>query len=253
MIERSINSSVTSPAPSHHARRPGRPCAETNGSADVAERLIDAATELAAEQSFEACGLREIAARASVSVGMISYYFGDRQGLYEAMFKRAIDRVSAGVTALLAQDQQDGCGAGGAGNAAVSGTRPKNDRLDALLAAHVAAIAADPWLPKLIMRELMSNREASLQHVLIDRMGSGAMPMMIEWIESQQAAGLLRKDLDARLLTVSLTSLTVFPFLMLPIVGENLGIAVDDSFPALLIEHNQRLLGRGLGCRAEDD
>lgn len=217
------------------AKGPGRPRHDRASGQDVAERLLDAATALAAEQSFESCGLREIAARADVSSGMISYYFGDRQGLYQAMFQRALDRVNGEVEGLLkAQGGSTG------------------DRLDSLLELHVRAIASDPWLPKLIVRELISSPDAALKQVLTDRVGSGPMPMMISWIEEQQSRGLLRNDLDARLLTVTLVSLTVFPFLMLPIVGAELGIELDASFPGRLIEHNQRLLGRGLASRVEE-
>jgi AcrR family transcriptional regulator len=215
------------------SRGPGRPKGDPGAPNDVAERLLDAATELAAEQSFDACGLREIAARADVSSGMISYYFGDRRGLYEAMFQRAIDRVSDQVQTLLDVEPK---GEGLAGS-----------RLDDLLALHVSAIAADPWLPK-----LMANTEVSLQRVLADRVGTGAMPMMIAWIEGEQRRGMLRKDIDARLLTVSIVSLSVFPFLMLPIVGADLGIEVDEAFPERLIEHNQRLLARGIRCETEN-
>ena len=56
-----------------------------------AQQAEYAATELAVERGFEASGLREIAARAEVSPGMIAYYFGDRSGLHEAIFERAFD------------------------------------------------------------------------------------------------------------------------------------------------------------------
>ena len=91
-------------------RGPGRPRHEDgcDKTGEVRERLLDAATELAVEQGFEACGLREIAARAVVSSGMISYYFGDRQGLYEAMFRRAFDRVGERVQALIEAPERSG-------------------------------------------------------------------------------------------------------------------------------------------------
>ena len=79
------------------ARRPGRPRQDDPRAAEVRERLLDAATELTLEHGFDNCGLREIAARAEVSSGMIAYYFGDRRGLYDAMFTRALERVGAQV------------------------------------------------------------------------------------------------------------------------------------------------------------
>ena len=220
-------------APIH--RRPGRPRSEAGEGSEVAQRLLDAATELAVEQGFDACGLREIAARADVSSGMIAYYFGDRQGLYEAIFQRAIDRVSHQVTILLGDEQ-----------------RQWHDRLDELVRIHIEAIAADPWLPKLIISEVLAKNDSSIKNKIADHIGQGPMQLMIRWIEEEQARGILRADLDARMLTMTIVSLSAFPFLMLPIIGDEIGISLDDEFSARLIEHNQRLLAHGIRARSEN-
>ncbi len=215
-------------------RRPGRPRAADADHGEVAERLLDAATELAVEQGFDACGLREIAARAEVSSGMISYYFGDRQGLYEAMFQRAFDRISSKVDALMADP-------------AIGG----DDRLDELVRLHVATIAADPWLPRLLIREVLAETESSLKTELASRVGQGPMKLMISWIKEEQKRGVLRSDLDPRMMAMTLASLSAFPFVMLPIIGEEIGLTLDETFPDRLIEHNQRLLARGIRAISE--
>ncbi len=53
---------------------------------DARQRLLLAALRLFAEQGFAKTSTREIAAAAQVNVGAISYYFGDKQGLYRAVF-----------------------------------------------------------------------------------------------------------------------------------------------------------------------
>jgi len=219
-------------------RRPGRP--RQQGDADegrVREQLLQAATELAIEQGFDACGLREIAARAEVSPGMISYYFGDRQGLYEAMFQRAIDRVGGQVQALLG-DQTVGEG---------------GDSLDEFVRIQVSAVAADPWLPKLIAREVLSRSDSPLRDTLGKQVGSGPLMLMIRWLEEQQASGAFRADFDPRLMAMTIASLSAFPFLMLPIIGDDIGLPLDDEFPERLIEHNQKILARALRARTETE
>ncbi len=233
----SPSSTEASSRPSNKAseeshRRPGRPRSADHG--EVAERLLDAATELAVEQGFDACGLREIAARAEVSSGMISYYFGDRQGLYEAMFQRAFDRISSKVDALMADPSIGG-----------------DDRLDELVRLHVATIAADPWLPRLLIREVLAETESSLKTELASRVGQGPMKLMIDWIKEEQKRGVLRSDLDPRMMAMTLASLSAFPFVMLPIIGEEIGLTLDETFPDRLIEHNQRLLARGIRAISE--
>src|SRR4051812_27091301 len=50
------------------------------------ERLLQAAMRLFAAQGFSKTSTREIAQAASANVAAISYYFGDKAGLYQACF-----------------------------------------------------------------------------------------------------------------------------------------------------------------------
>ncbi|MFO0688279.1 MAG: TetR family transcriptional regulator [Myxococcota bacterium] len=198
------------------------------------ERLLLAATELAAAQGFETCGLREIAARARVSPAMISYYFGDREGLGEALYQRAFDRVSARVRLLV-----DAPGFA------------ERDGIDELVALHVAALTADPWLPKLIASELLEHGASPLRSRLFRDLTRGPLMAMIRWLEDEQANGRLRRDVDARWMAISIASLCTFPFLILPIVGEEIGLATGPGFAEKLVAHIQDFLAAGLRARTE--
>ena len=221
---------------SSNARGPGRPRQSDGETNDVRERLLDAATELAVEQGFEACGLREIAGRAEVSPAMISYYFGDRDGLYEAMFSRAFARISEKVAAVMADPERSG-----------------RDRIEDLVAIQVSAIAADPWLPKLIMREALARAGSPMQEFVTDALAKGPLRIMVDWIEQEQARHEIRSDYDPRMLAMTIASLTGFPFLMLPLVGDQLGLELNDEFPARLIAHNQKLLSYALRAHSEEE
>jgi TetR/AcrR family transcriptional regulator len=192
--------------------------------------------DLAAEQGFDACGLREIAARAEVSSAMIAYYFGDRQGLYEAMFRRAFERVGDKVQGLLADPERKG-----------------EDRIDELVRIQVSAMAADPWLPKMIVREVLLPGDSTSRDHFAKSVGQGPLMLMIRWLEEEQERGALRSDFDPRMMALTIASLSVFPFLMVPIVGAEIGLELDDDFPSRLIEHNQRFLALGLRAHSEDE
>lgn len=53
---------------------------------DARQRLLAAGLKLFAEQGFEKTSVRALAQAAQVNLGAISYYFGDKEGLYRAIF-----------------------------------------------------------------------------------------------------------------------------------------------------------------------
>ena len=219
-------------------RRPGRPRLDKSGASgdasEVRDRLLDAAVEIAVEQGFDSAGLREIARRAEVSPGMISYYFGDRQGLYQAMFERVFARIREKVDAVLDAP-----------------ARSTEDRVADLIRIQISSIAADPWLPTVVMRELLARKESPIREFIGEFVARGPISMMIERLEAAQAEGTISDQYDARMLAMTISSLSGFPFLVLPIVGPHLGIDLDDGFPDRLIEHNRKLLSTALRAHSE--
>jgi AcrR family transcriptional regulator len=67
--------------PSTSAAKPLR-----SDGAEARSRLLDAALTLFAEKGFAKTSTREIAQAAQVNIASISYYFGDKAGLYRAVF-----------------------------------------------------------------------------------------------------------------------------------------------------------------------
>ncbi len=53
---------------------------------DARRRLLDAGLRLFAEHGFEKTSVRALAQHAQVNLGAVSYYFGDKEGLYRAVF-----------------------------------------------------------------------------------------------------------------------------------------------------------------------
>jgi len=54
------------------------------------ERLLHAALRLFAAQGFAKTSIREIASTAGVNIAAISYYFGDKAGLYRTLFTESL-------------------------------------------------------------------------------------------------------------------------------------------------------------------
>jgi len=64
-------------------------------------RLLHAALRLFAQQGFAKTSTREIAEAANANVAAISYYFGDKAGLYRAVFLEPIDAPRQDLSPLL--------------------------------------------------------------------------------------------------------------------------------------------------------
>ena len=83
-----MNTATDSDIPPVDAPRPGTvaPTAVRSDGIEARQRLMDAALVLFADHGFTKTSIREIALAARVNVAAISYYFGDKAGLYRAVF-----------------------------------------------------------------------------------------------------------------------------------------------------------------------
>ena len=63
-------------------------------SVDARERILDACERTIAETGLRGFRMTAVAREAGVSIGLLSYHFGDRDGLLQA----ALNRVNEGTT-----------------------------------------------------------------------------------------------------------------------------------------------------------
>lgn len=75
---------------------------------DSRERLIAVATELFGEQGYHQTGTEEIVRRSGVTRGSLYHHFADKEALFEEVFDRADQVVSARVRAAAAAAAEQG-------------------------------------------------------------------------------------------------------------------------------------------------
>ncbi|HMG82567.1 MAG TPA: TetR family transcriptional regulator [Ferruginibacter sp.] len=64
-------------------------------------QIIDTAEGLFADKGFDGTSVRDIAEVAGINVAMISYYFGSKEKLMEALFEIKIERIKDRLESLL--------------------------------------------------------------------------------------------------------------------------------------------------------
>lgn len=203
---------------------PGRPPGTTDQT--VRRQLLEAARSLFAKQGYDAVSIREVAEMAQVNPAMIHYYFGSKQGLYEAMltdtFTPLIERL-----------------------ASVLGSADDAEALRNFFKLYMHTLGSNPWMPPLILREVVAEG-GRLRGWFIQQFASRGGGMLTRLIEREQAAGRIRADADSTLTALSMVSLAVFPFVAMPVTREVFGLRVKTEYLDRLIEHTERVFLQGV-------
>ena len=210
-------------------RSPGRPGAATRS--DRRQQILDAARELFSQQSFSAVSLRQVAQAAGVNAALIHYYFGDKQGLCMDLLGEALDPLLDTLMELASE--------------------PLSEKtLETLFVRHADTLARHPWIAPLIAREVLAV-EGPFRDAFIARVAGRGGPMLMQLVQQAQQQGLLRADVTPPLATLSLLSLSMFPFIVQPIASKVLGLSFTPETAAILAQHNFRMFMQG-AARRED-
>ncbi|MBS0568371.1 MAG: TetR/AcrR family transcriptional regulator [Proteobacteria bacterium] len=178
-------------------RGPGRPSAAAG--IDQRLRLLDAAIALFGERGIAATPLREIARRAGVTPALLHYYFASKDTLVQTVLDERIAPFIAVSVAPLREPLPS-----------------PRATLRRFVQTHMRNIAANPWMPRLMAREVLSEGGALRAQMQAQFMATIA-PMALYQIAAAQRRGEIRNDLQPLLLGLSLISLVVFPFAALPV------------------------------------
>jgi AcrR family transcriptional regulator len=206
-------------------RLPGRPAGD---GPDLREHMLDAAIACFSREGIAATSLRAIAMQASVTPALLHYYFGDKAQLQQAVVEERLMPAFASLREPLLR---------------------AGDDVAALVAAFVRGVgelvARHPWLPSLWVREVLCEGGA-LRELLLTRVAPQLPHLLAQRFSAAQRAGHLNRDLDPRLLVVSLVGLTLFPAAGAPIWRQYFD--ADDLDAEAMRAHTMALLEHGIGA-----
>jgi len=200
------------------------------GGEAVREALLDTARRLFLAHGFAAVSIRQIAAAAGSSPATIHYHFGDKLGLYRAMLETAMAPIVAALERLS--------------------DPARTEQLDVadVIRLYTRMLATNPVVPALIVQEVLAEG-GRFREQFIEHFAGRLAPLFIAIIRREQARGTLRSDLEPRLAALSAISMTVFPFLALPVTSRVLGLSPDEETIERLATHTTQVLFEGIRAR----
>ncbi|MBL4800352.1 MAG: TetR/AcrR family transcriptional regulator [Emcibacter sp.] len=80
------------------SKKPTRP--------DTRERILDVSEELFANGSFASVSVRSVTSRADVNLSAVNYYFGSKQGLFQAVYVRRATQMNHERVHLLHEAEE---------------------------------------------------------------------------------------------------------------------------------------------------
>lgn len=180
--------------------RPGRPALEN--AHDACDAIVDSACLHFAQQGIKGSSNREIASGAKVTAAMVHYYFKRKEQLHEAVLHRMFDPLIEAVSAVTT--------------------------LQEWVHAFHAHVSTRPWLPHLMIREVLTHNgglRAPFLRAFAPPLFGSIRKLVAE--EIKDAKPVRKLDIDRHV--VLLMGMLVYPFLALGLAQNLTGRTFDNK------------------------
>lgn len=194
-----------------------------NNSESVRTRLVKAALDCFLADDYHRVTTRLIAERAGANASMISYYFGNKEGLYEEMIRESLNPMLEVLDGPML--------------ASVTGFTD-------FLRLYYDTMTARPEFPKLILKVLALNQGPGRRFIqqLLER-GRMRGARKVSDLKTQ---GQIEAGIDPDILRMAFVSLAMTPILLKDIFEEQMGCPMDAMFLERLAAFNGHLFSAGL-------
>ena len=192
-------------------------------------QILDAAERLFAERGFARTTIKAIAREAGVNSALLYYYFADKERLYREVLKRLMEKLVQHTSSRLQ--------AGGTPEA----------RLLAFVGAQAEVLAANPNLPRLLVRELA---ESDAVHAVeqIQHIAATTFTRLCDLVREGQKAGAFRPELDPRFAAISIVAQVAYFFVARPAVRILLAAGPDGPSPEVVRAYARHAAGFALAA-----
>ncbi len=173
--------------------------------------ILNVAEQLFAEEGFDGTSVREIAKLANINVAMISYYFGSKEKLLEALVFHRIKGMRLHLENLSQED--------------ISPIL----KIDRLIEFYIKRVYSDRSMYHIIHFEL-SNKKRGINLESFTDVKNDNLKLLENIIQEGQAKGLFKSNIDTKLLSpIIIGSLTNF-HMNKPYYKKILGLESEEEY-----------------------
>ena len=148
--------------------------------------IIDAAQKLFAESGFDGTSVRDIAHEAGINVAMISYYFGSKEKLMEAVFEQKATHTRIKVENLILNEQLTHL-----------------EKVNILIDDYVDKFIAQQEFHRIMIREQLLEKNNAVATLIYD-LKKRNQASIKRLIHEGQKAGAFKKNIDIVLMMTTL-------------------------------------------------
>ncbi|MDB5221757.1 MAG: TetR/AcrR family transcriptional regulator, partial [Chitinophagaceae bacterium] len=165
-------------------------------------QIIETAEALFAKKGYEATTVRDIAIEAGVNIAMISYYFGSKEKLLEALFNHRMGNLKMRVESLLQNDSLSPI-----------------QKIDILIDEHIERVIHHEGFYKIMLCEQVINKNPVIIKMVLEIKKRNA-GLINELIVDGQKKGTFKRNVDVLLLMSTMVGTVIQALINSPFYRE---------------------------------
>lgn len=150
-------------------------------------QIIEVAERLFAQKGFVGTSVRDIAHEADINVSMISYYFGSKEKLIEALFKLRITESGSRIESIISNEDLTPI-----------------QKVYIMIDGVIDRLLGNQCFHNIMMREQLSSERTPVISDHITDLKIRNVELMQKLIKEGQDTGVFRKNIDMSLMTTTL-------------------------------------------------
>ncbi len=150
------------------------------------QHILEISEKLFATKGYNGTSVREIAQTAGVNLAMISYYFGSKEKLLEAVFEMRTQEIRQQIEEMLQNTTQEPL-----------------DKMFRLLESYVSRIMNQQHFHKLMIRQQISEEDSAITQLIKDTKKRN-QDSIKKLISEGQRKGVFKKNIDVPLMMMTL-------------------------------------------------